>query len=426
MSSFDLMPELAARLERLLPSEPGPGDWGDVLRRAAPARVLRRPWPIGRLAAVTRRRRLSIAVAAAFLVLALAAVATATYLALRRSAAHPAPSPAEVSVIKQGPERVTQPDTSLAKLVVADSAGRLHMVWECPERTWCGTLTSIAWSPDGRRLAMTLSEIGGRSGYVGLHVIDLATGVDEHLGSLRIPHVEREQPTAILRRLVAASTKALGCPVPHEVSWAPDSKRLAYVCGNDLLNVGVRTSIYVIRADGTGRVRLRTGTFAAYSPSWSRDGTRIAFATQARPDGSAVYSVRLGGTDRMLLARNASAPAWSPDGKTIAYDAPCGVRYGSVPCGCVRLMTPTGDPAAPAGFPDCVRVIGGGRPAWSPDGSQLAVEQHAGVDVVNLSDGARHRATSVTGEGAYGVGRAAWAPAQALALLGARGHGSGL
>jgi dipeptidyl aminopeptidase/acylaminoacyl peptidase len=383
--------------------------------------------PQTRQGMLTRWSRLQMAVAVALFALALAAVATATYLALRRSAARPVPKPAQLTVIKQ--PNVRGP-AGLAQIAVIDSLGKEHTVWECPERIWCGTLTSLAWSQDGRRLAIAFGEIGGRSGYVGLHVIDLATGVDRQLGALPIAHLERPQPMAVLGRLVAATTKALGCSLPNELAWAPDSTRIAYVCDNDPFHIGGRTSIYVIRPDGTGRVRVRTGTFTAYWPSWSPDGKRIAFATRAGlgpadsavPSDSTVYTVRLDGSGRRLVAHEASEPAWSPDGKTIAYHAPCGIR----------LVTPTGAPVRPPRFPACLFFfLLGGLPAWSPDGGQLAIETHGGIYVVYPNGGRRRRRlTTATGLGDYGVGsglgRSAWAPAQALALLVARRHQAGL
>ena len=40
MSTLDLVPELADRLEALVPAEVSPGDWDDVLARVAPARAI--------------------------------------------------------------------------------------------------------------------------------------------------------------------------------------------------------------------------------------------------------------------------------------------------------------------------------------------------------------------------------------------------
>jgi hypothetical protein len=165
-----------------------------------------------------RSRALRVLVALG-VALVLAAAATATYLAARKTTTAVVPNSSQLTVISEQDGRIRGVRGSLASIAVLDTRRRLHTVWTCPKRIWCGDLTSMAWSPNGRRLAMTLDEIGGRSGYIGLHVIDVATGTDTHLGSLPIPNIEREQPERVLRRLDADSTKKLGCPFPHQVTW---------------------------------------------------------------------------------------------------------------------------------------------------------------------------------------------------------------
>ncbi len=366
----------------------------------------------------SRALRLLVAVGAA---LVLAAAATATYLAARKTASPVVPRAAQLTVIQAHDERIRGVRESLAAIAVLDTRGGLHTVWTCPKHTWCGDLTSIAWSPNGRRLAITLGEVGGRSGYVGLHVINVTSGTDTHLGSLPIPNIEREQPTQVLQRLVDESVKKLGCPLPHQVAWAPDSKRLAYVCGDDLLHGGERTAIYLINANGTGRRRLPTHTTSAYWPSWSPDGTRIAFATAPFPHltvqrdtkfapkrmRSDVYTTRTDGTDRTLLARAGSAPSWSPDGKLIAYEATCGIR----------LVTPNGIDETPGPAGSCPHIGIVGEPLWSPDGTQLAIGTSNGTWLMQPDGTALHRATPASGTGPLSVGRPAWAPGAAIDRL---------
>ena len=217
------------------------------------------------------------------------------------------------------------------------------------------------------------------------------------------------------------SIKKLGCPLPHQVAWAPDSKRLAYVCGDDLLHGGERTTIYLINANGTGRRRLPTNTTSAYWPTWSPDGTRIAFATAPAPRltvqrdtrfppkriSSVVYATRTDGTDRTILARSGSAPSWSPDGKLIAYEATCGIR----------LVTPQGIDETPGPEDSCPHIGTTGRPLWSPDGAQLAIGTTDGVWLMRPDGTTLHRVTSAGSTGSFSVGRPAWAPATAIDRL---------
>lgn len=153
-------PEFAERLLARLLAE---------LTEAAPSRPRRR-LPLPRFA--------RIAFAAAVLLLAFAAIATATYLAVRSSAPRPAPAgPAVVTVIAAA-------SNGAARIIAVEPGGRTRTLWRCPGNGFCGDLSSVAWSPDGKRLAFTLDEVGGRSPYVGLHILDLASGKDLHIPSL--------------------------------------------------------------------------------------------------------------------------------------------------------------------------------------------------------------------------------------------------
>jgi hypothetical protein len=87
----------------------------------------------------TRTGRVVVALAA-FLILA--AVATATYIALRTHAA--VSRPAELTLIKLSSGRITGPNPGLATIQAVGPHGRLRTVWQCPNRAWCGDLTSMA------------------------------------------------------------------------------------------------------------------------------------------------------------------------------------------------------------------------------------------------------------------------------------------
>ncbi|MEP6812457.1 MAG: hypothetical protein ABI990_05665 [Actinomycetota bacterium] len=350
-----------------------------------------------------RLRRRHVALAIAVLCLVLAAAATATYLATRSTRAAPPSGAAELTVIRS---LNSNSGSGVAAIAAVGPHGALRTLWRCPERgVFCGDLTSIAWSPDGKRLAFTLDELGGMSGYVGLHIVTVATGADLHLPSLLISHISRPQPSGFFPRYRQAALRQLGCLLPSGVAWAPDGKRLAYTCG----------SLHVIRADGTGRIAVPTGTASAVWPSWSPDGKRIAFATQVSPivrnhhrvvARSSVFTVALDGTGRTLVARSASAPSWSPDGSTIAYWSSC---HG------VRLATPEGADATPGATPAAQCAVigphpGPAVPVWSPDGSALAIATPKGVYVTAADGSGSRKVTREASLGIFGNGRPAWTP----------------
>jgi Tol biopolymer transport system component len=76
-------------------------------------------------------------------------------------------------------------------------------------------------------------------------------------------------------------------------------------------------NIFVTRLGGTPRRLTYRGGF---SPSWSPDGSKLAFVRQPGRGQADVYLVGQHGRRlRRLTYRGGSSPAWSPDGKKIAF-----------------------------------------------------------------------------------------------------------
>lgn len=364
------------------------------------------------------------AVIALAIVLVVTGVATATYLIVHSRAAGAPEAPGVLTLAGGEPN-------GPSKIFEVTPSGRLRLVWHCPENAFCGMLTSVAWSPDGKRLAMTLDEIGGRSGYVGMHIVDLRNGADLHIPSLPIPRIWRSQPAGVVAALWKQAGKRLGCGAPSDVAWSRDGKRLAYVCagGPAASEALAASTIYVIRADGTGRVRVATRTRTAFSPTWSPDGKQLAFATEPIPHTltgqgaakrtlhSSVYVVALDGTARRRIATDAAAPSWSPDGTSIAYESACGG---------IRLVTPEGSDVTPGPGSACPHLGLRGVPAWSPDGSLLAIGTPTLTYLV-AADGSGFRpATASSSAAKLAGGRPAWAPGNAAAKLRSRLHRGGV
>jgi Tol biopolymer transport system component len=67
-----------------------------------------------------------------------------------------------------------------------------------------------------------------------------------------------------------------------------------------------------LRPFGAGRER-RLGLYG-YSLSWSPDAKALAIGR-----ASTIYVYRLGASRPVLLTRNAMRPAWSPDGRKLAF-----------------------------------------------------------------------------------------------------------
>lgn len=302
--------------------------------------------------------RVRLVIAAALLLLLLAGIATATYIGVRAAAGDNGP----VTLIGDAGIATIGPD------------GRLHTIVRCPPTYACGVLQSVDWAPDGRRLAYSINTFAANSPNVGLHVLDTKTGKDKH-----IPSGE------------------LGCIAPFDLDWSSDGARLVYACGGDWTAPG----IYLIEPDGSDGVLLRTGLAGRQSsPSWSPDGTRIAFAF-GNGGWSTIYLFDLATARRTLLVAG-SAPAWSPDGKTIAYRGDCGVK----------LATPRGRDVTPFLGPFRCQAIGvPGVPVWSPDGKKIAIgTRNRGIYVVDANGTHLRRMTKKSAAGATGLGRPSWRP----------------
>jgi Tol biopolymer transport system component len=166
-------------------------------------------------------------------------------------------------------------------------------------------------------------------------------------------------------------TKTAGS-VATAPSWSPDGTRIAFVVGDPrhLPAYAGDGDIAVMNADGTGLVRLTESQRDA-GPAWSPDGTKIAFV---RDQGSALFVMNSDGTAAKQIYSPSScavqSPTWSPDGAEILFREGCDVgRLFSVhPDGTgATALTPTGfDAYTPAYSPDGKRVVfGHGSDLWS-------------------------------------------------------------
>ncbi len=112
-------------------------------------------------------------------------------------------------------------------------------------------------------------------------------------------------------------------------SWSPDGERIVFSSARDghfTNDLGITHEIYVMDADGGNQQRLIENRQNDWSPVWSPDGERIAFASDRRGDfeNFDIYVMDADGGNPRNLTNNHRddwSPVWSPDGERIAFSS---------------------------------------------------------------------------------------------------------
>lgn len=152
-------------------------------------------------------------------------------------------------------------------------------------------------------------------------------------------------------------------------AWSPDGARIAFESARDDPNPGncganCLYHLYVMNADGSGVTRLTDGPANDLFPTWSPDGTRLAFAS-GRDGNWEIYVMNASGGGVKRLTSNPAedfSPAWSPDGTRIAFDTNRDGNYE------IYVMNADGSGVSNLTNNPSDDI----SPAWSPDGRRLA------------------------------------------------------
>jgi Tol biopolymer transport system component/serine/threonine protein kinase len=201
------------------------------------------------------------------------------------------------------------------------------------------------WSPDGKFLAYTTDERGN----LDVVVQPLAGGE-----TLRIAANDADEA---------------------QPAWSPDGSKIAFVSSQDrggqihhVLAAGALTAflggrggdLFVAPALGGAAAKLVEN---GYFPAWSPDGKKIAFSSERAGKWDLWVVSSDGGTPNRLTDDSAIdyQASWSPDGKWIAYGSGTAAKFD------LRVI-PAGGGAPQSVDSGTTWVL---RPAWSSDGRSL-------------------------------------------------------
>lgn len=157
-------------------------------------------------------------------------------------------------------------------------------------------------------------------------------------------------------------------------SWSPDGSQIAFESNRDDT---LKTEVYVLTLPTSSLSRLTDDTgFVDGQPAWSPLGDRIAFVSNRDSAGTDIYLMDPTGGNIVRLttdAANDAQPAWSPAGDRIAFAS----NRGGVTD--IYVMDTLGGNVVNLTNNSAIDLA----PAWSPDGSKIAF--HSNRDPAGFS-----------------------------------------
>jgi len=185
---------------------------------------------------------------------------------------------------------------------------------------------------------------------------------------------------------------------------SPDGSKIAFVYEDPAVG---HPEIWIVSATGQDAKRLTTTAKALAGPTWSLlpsfspDGKQIAYGSTAS-GSTQIWVMNADGSNQKQLTSglgsdfpDANAPAWSRDGRMIAFWAGFETQYG-------EIWVMNADGSNPQQLTDQPGTISSDNPAWSPDGTKLLFDTNranaAEIWIMNADGSDQRRLMTVDAE----------------------------
>lgn len=373
------------------------GDSGDLLTvilEAAAAKPQRRPFLWTPRA--TNRRLLMLGLVALLLAAMAGAAAMGSWI-LR-------PTPAPIPQIQAHVNGEILAHGEGCELVALDPVtGSHHRLFAgVPDCYPTMSYYSLAWSPEGERLAFGYGFFCGGCGseeatraiagkIEGIWVLDPASGQATHLVTLspvlfdpvgvswsldgtRIAYVSDHAVWAVSAAGGSPTRASPAASLTDMFVWSPDSEHVAFVSGP-----GTRFDVETARFDGSDhRTIFEVSNETIEGIAWSPDGRSIIVSTSGNPGALRILATD-GSSSTTLLQFSADvrplSPRWSPNGDQIAFARVTGLlgpdtAQGTSQLDLMVMAAAEGDARVLYHAPWPVESLS--DLAWSPDGMELS------------------------------------------------------